>query len=105
MNTELSKIKKPYNFSDYIFTVQNQQVMVDRDLATFYQVDTKILNQVVKRNEARFPKQFRFQLTTDEKIEPVTNCDRFNSLKHSTANPYAFTEQGVAMLEKAEVSQ
>ena len=81
-----------------IFTVRGRQVMVDRDLAELYQVDTKVLNQAVKRNIERFPESFRFQLSNNEKDELVTNCDRFNALKHSTSNPYAFTEQGVAML-------
>src|SRR5690606_33794196 len=81
-----------------IFTIRGLQVMLDRDLAEMYQVETKVLNQAVKRNIERFPQQFRFQLTDNEKIELVTNCDRFESLKHSSVNPYAFTEQGVAML-------
>jgi nucleoid DNA-binding protein len=72
--------------------------MIDRDLANLYQVDTKVLNQAVKRNINRFPESFRFQLTKNEKIELVTNCDRLESLKHSSTNPYVFTEQGVAML-------
>ncbi|MEQ9187186.1 MAG: ORF6N domain-containing protein [Cryomorphaceae bacterium] len=81
-----------------IFTIRGNQVMIDRDLAEMYQVETKVLNQAVKRNIERFPELFRFQLTDDEKIELVTNCDRFESLKHSSNNPFAFTEQGVAML-------
>ncbi len=52
----------------------------------------------VKRNIERFPESFRFQLDETEKLELVTNCDRFEKLKHSSINPYAFTEQGVAML-------
>lgn len=72
--------------------------MLDRDLAEMYQVETKVLNQAVKRKIERFPQQFRFQLTEDEKMELVTNCDRLESLKHSSTNPFAFTEQGVAML-------
>ncbi|MCE7057231.1 ORF6N domain-containing protein [Algoriphagus sp. AGSA1] len=81
-----------------IFTIRGNQVMVDRDLSDLYQVDTKVLNQAVKRNSNRFPEPFRFQLTKEEKMEPVTNCDRLESLKHSSSNPYVFTEQGVAML-------
>lgn len=81
-----------------IFSVRGQQVMIDRDLAEMYQVQTKVLNQAVKRNSQRFPEKFRFQLTENEKDELVTNCDRFTNLKHSTALPYAFTEQGIAML-------
>lgn len=81
-----------------IFEFKSVQVMVDRDLAEMYQVETKVLNQAVKRNIERFPDYFRFQLTDTEKEELVTNCDRFENLKHSSSNPYAFTEQGVAML-------
>ena len=81
-----------------IFTVRGYQVMIDRDLAGMYQVKTKALNQAVKRNEERFPEAFKFQLSDIEKNELVTNCDRFESLKHANVNPYAFTEQGVAML-------
>lgn len=81
-----------------IFVFRDSQVMLDRDLAEMYQVETKVLNQAVKRNIERFPKQFRFQLTDNEKMELVTNCDRFESLIHSSTNPFAFTEQGVAML-------
>ncbi len=72
--------------------------MVDRDLAELYGVKTKRLNEQVKRNLKRFPEDFRFQLTNEEKKELVANCDRFNILKHSSVNPYVFTEQGVAML-------
>lgn len=81
-----------------IFTIRGLQVMLDRDLAELYQVETKVFNQAVKRNENRFPDDFRFQLSAIEKTELVTHCDRFNSLKHASVNPYAFTEQGVSML-------
>jgi len=81
-----------------IFTIRGLQVMIDRDLAEMYQVETKVLNQAVKRNSERFPIQFRFKLTENEKTELVTICDRFDSLKHSSSNPNVFTEQGVAML-------
>ena len=81
-----------------IFTIRGLQVMIDRDLAVMYQVETKVLKQAVKRNSERFPIQFRFQLTENEKTELVTICDRFDSLKHSSSNPNVFTEQGVAML-------
>ena len=82
----------------YIFMIRNKQVMVDRDLAYLYGVETKVLNQAVKRNVARFPEQFRFQLNQSENEQLVTDCDRFANLKHSTSLPYVFTEQGVAML-------
>jgi len=81
-----------------IFTFRGKQVMIDRDLAEMYQVETKVLNQAVKRNIVRFPETFRFQLSDNEKHELVTICDRFENLKHSSVNPYVFTEQGVSML-------
>ena len=81
-----------------IFLVRGQKVIIDRDLAKLYCVHTKVLNQAVKRNHKRFPDDFILQLTKIEKNGLVTICDRFKTLKHSTVNPYAFTEHGVAML-------
>jgi hypothetical protein len=81
-----------------IFTIRGKQVMIDRDLAVLYNIPTKALNQAVKRNLERFPKRFCFQLTEEEKIELVTNCDRLSKLKHSGFQINCFTEQGVAML-------
>ncbi len=86
------------NIKNMIFTYRGLQVMIDKDLAELYNVKTKVLNQTVKRNIERFPNDFRFQLLDSEKKELVTNCDRFTKLKHSSVNPYVFTEQGVAML-------
>ncbi|MEA1921283.1 MAG: ORF6N domain-containing protein [Pseudomonadota bacterium] len=81
-----------------IFSVRGLQVMIDRDLSELYGVENKRLNEQVKRNINRFPEKFRFQLTKSEKNKLVANCDRFETLKHSTSLPYAFTEQGVSML-------
>ena len=81
-----------------IFLIRGKQVMVDRDLAELYGVETKRITEAVKRNIERFPEEFRFQLTENEMAELVANCDRFRSLKHSTVASYVFTEQGVAML-------
>ena len=81
-----------------IFTIRNSQVMIDNDLAVLFKVSVKRMNEQVKRNINRFPKSFRFQLTNLEKKELVANCDRLEKLKYSTSNPYAFSEQGVAML-------
>jgi len=81
-----------------ILTIRNRQVMIDRDLAELYGTETKVLNQAVKRNIERFPEDFMFALDKSEKDELVTNCDRFETMKHSSVMPYAFTEQGVAML-------
>lgn len=82
-----------------ILLLRGKQTLLDRDLAKIYQVDTKVLNQAVKRNINRFPEEFRFQLTKEEfenwKSQFVTsNMDKMGLRKI----PYAFTEQGVAML-------
>ena len=81
-----------------IFTIRGVQVMLAPDLADLYQVETRVFNQAVKRNVKRFPANFRFQLTESELEEVVTICDNPNRLKFSPQRPYAFTEQGVAML-------
>ena len=81
-----------------IFVVRGQKVMIDRDIAELYEVETKYLNRQVRRNIERFPEEFMFRLSKDEKRELVTNCHRFESMKHSTSCPYVFTEHGVAML-------
>ena len=86
------------SIQDKIFTIRNIQVMIDRDLAEIYGVETKVFNQAVKRNIKRFPENFKFQLSESEKDELVTSCDQFKMLKHSTSLPYAFTEQGISML-------
>jgi len=81
-----------------IFLIRGQKVMVDRDLARLYGVETKYLNRQVKRNINRFPEEFMFQLTREEKNELVPICHRFYTMKHSTVLPHVFTEHGVAML-------
>lgn len=95
-----------------IFTIRGKEVMIDRDLAEIYQVETRVLNQAVKRNSDRFPETFRFQLTSDDienlKSQIVSSNSRSQivTLNQSGAPqggnikylPYAFTEQGVAML-------
>ncbi len=88
----------PENIEAFILTIRGKQVLLDRDLAMLYNVETKRLNEQVKRNIERFPSRFRFQLSKEELNELVANCDRFDTLKHSTSCPYVFTEQGVAML-------
>ena len=81
-----------------IFLIRSHRVMIDRNLAELYGVETKYLNRQVKRNIQRFPREFMFKLTKNEKDELVTICHRFKTMKHSSALPYAFTEHGVAML-------
>jgi hypothetical protein len=85
-------------YEQLIFQFRGMKVMVDADLAVLYGTSTKVLKQQVKRNISRFPADFMFELTLEEKNELVTNCDRLQGLKHSSVNPLVFTEQGVAML-------
>jgi hypothetical protein len=80
-----------------ILMLRSQKVMLDADLAELYGTTTKALNQAVKRNYARFPTDFVFTLTPEEKQEVVTNCDHLAKLKFSRTLPYAFTEHGVIM--------
>ncbi len=81
-----------------IILIRNQKVMIDRDLAELFGITTKQLNQQVKRNINRFPENFMFQLTHDEKEKVVTICDHLKKLKFSATLPYAFTEHGTIML-------
>ena len=96
-----------------IYEIRGERVMLDRDLAFLYEVETKVLNQAVKRNFKRFPLDFMFQLTKQEfesinfEIEVVEKSDSLRSQivtlktgrgQHAKYLPYAFTEQGVAML-------
>lgn len=89
---------KSLTIQQRIFTIRGQRVMIDRDLAELYGVETKYLNRQVKRNKQRFPKRYVFQISKKELDELVTNWHRFESLKHSSSRPYAFTEHGVSML-------
>lgn len=72
-----------------ILNLRGQKVMLDTDLATIYGVPTKRLNEQVKRNAARFPDDFVFQLDSEGKAEVVANCDHLSRLKFSKSLPYA----------------
>lgn len=87
----------PTPFADRILIVRGLRVMLDADLAELYGVTTKRFNEQVKRNLARFPVEFMFQLTAAEKKEVVANCDHLARLKFSPHAPYAFTEHGAIM--------
>ena len=94
-----------YKIEDKIYIIRGQQVMIDRDIAALYGVETKRLNEQVKRNLERFPEDFCFQLTWEE-AEHESSRSQFATLNESgnfrgkniKKLPYAFTEQGVAML-------
>lgn len=103
------------NISDYIYIIRGKKVMLDADLAMLYGVETRALIQAVKRNIDRFPEDFAFQLNKDEWnfLRCQIGTLNINSLrsqnvilktgsgKHRKYLPYAFTEQGVAMLSSA----
>jgi hypothetical protein len=80
-----------------IFVIRGQKVMLDADLAALYGVPTKRFNEQVKRNKERFPDDFMFRLTVEERSEVVANCDHLERLKFSATLPYAFTEHGAVM--------
>ncbi len=80
-----------------IFLIRGEKVVIDVDLAELFGVPTKRLNEQVKRNRDRFPEDFIFQLSADEKSEVVANCDHLSKLKFSKSLPYAFTEHGAIM--------
>jgi hypothetical protein len=97
-----------------IYEIRGERVMLDQDLAALYEVEVKVLNQAVKRNIQRFPKDFMFQLTKEEwenmRLQFASESNNMISLRsqivtlktgrgqHRKFMPYAFTEQGVAML-------
>jgi len=80
-----------------ILFIRGGKVVVDADLAEFFGVSTKRLNEQVRRNPGRFPKDFLFQLTSKEKEEVVANCDHLDKLKYSNVLPFVFTEHGAIM--------
>ena len=88
-----------------IYVIREKRVMLDSDLACLYEVESKRLNEAVKRNIKRFPVDFMFRLTKKEFAEVVANCDHLQNLKFRPTLPYVFTEQGVAMLAAVLNSQ
>ena len=94
-------VKKPVatvtQIESRILVIRGHKVMLDADLAELYGVETKRLNEQVRRNIERFPDDFMFQLTANEKAEVVANCDHLAKLKYSPSLPYAFTEHGAIM--------
>ncbi len=81
-----------------IIVLRDKKVMIDRDLAELYGVTTKRLNEQVKRNIKRFPDDFMFQITQEEKEEIILQFEHLNGLKFSPVLPYVFTEHGAVML-------
>ena len=73
-------MKRSKPIESLILTIRGHKVMIDADLAALYGVETRTLNQAVKRNANRFPKDFMFRLTAGEKSEVITNCDHLRNL-------------------------
>ncbi len=86
-----------------IYVIKRQKVMIDRDLAILYEVETRVLNQAVRRNINRFPADFMFSLTRKE-IMNLSQIVISSKIKHAP-NVFAFTEQGVAMLSSVLKSE
>lgn len=80
-----------------ILMIRGNRVIMDSDLAELYGVSTKALNQAVKRNSGRFPEDFVFRLTVDEKTKVVTICDHLRRMRFAASLPLAFTEHGAIM--------
>ena len=102
--TQMVEVEQPA-IEKLIYVIRDKQVMIDSNLAMLYHVETKRLNEAVKRNIAQFPEEFRFKLT--EKETESLRSQIATSMKSNGDNekkggrrylPYAFTEQGIAML-------
>ena len=92
------QITKFQTLESKLINYRNTIVIIDRDVAELFSVETKEVNKAVKNNPDKFPNGYILELTKNEKSELVKNFHRFNSLKHSTVSPKAFTEKGLYML-------
>jgi len=86
------------HIQDKLIEIRQQNVLIDRDVAQLYGVETKEINQAVKNNSDKFPEGYILVLTTKEKTELVKNFDHLQPLKYAKTNPKAFTEKGLYML-------
>ena len=97
--TEVPMTITSNNIRNKIYTIRGMQVMLDRDIAKLYAVETRVLNQAVRRNPERFPEAYCFQLSDEELKKWKSQIVMTNSEKMGLRrNPYAFSERGVAML-------
>lgn len=94
----MDEIIKIGDVQNLVIKLRGQDVLLDRDVATLYGVETKRVNEAVRNNPDKFPYGYLFELDKYEKKELVENFDRFKTLKHSTVAPTAFTERGLYML-------
>ena len=94
----MDEIIKTDDVQNLVIKLRGQDVLLDRDVATLYGVETKRVNEAVRNNPDKFPFGYLFEVDKYEKKELVENFDRFKALKHSTVAPTAFTERGLYML-------
>lgn len=87
-------VVKIEDIKDLIVHIEGEDVLIDRDVAIIYGVETKRINEAVKNNPQRFPDGYIVELSNENKKQPVENFDRFEKLKHSSVNPKGFTEKG-----------
>lgn len=95
-------MKRSKPIESRILTIRGHKVMIDADLAGVYGVETRTLNQAVKRNPDRFPKDLIFRFNALDKSEVITNCDHLSRLKFAKSLPFAFTEHGAILKRLAD---
>jgi ORF6N domain len=104
--SEIQVAVLPERITQKIYLIRGQKIMLDDDLAQLYEVETRVINQAVKRNLNRFPEDFMFQLSPEEsenlRSQFVTSSSGYGGRRYV---PYAFTEQGVAMLSSVLKSE
>jgi ORF6N domain-containing protein len=101
----MSELVQVVNIERRIYTIRSVQVMLDRDLAELYEVETRALKQAVKRNPARFPSDFMFELTENEVDSLVSQSVIPSKKQLGGAKPFVFTEQGVSSLSAVLTSK
>jgi 2,3-bisphosphoglycerate-independent phosphoglycerate mutase len=94
---ETGLIVSPDQIQSRLFMIRGERVIIDRDLGDLYGVETGRLNQQVRRNENRFPADFVFKLTKEEKKQVLAAAEHLQPLKYSSALPLAYTERGALM--------
>ena len=92
------KILETEVIESLILEINGQKLLLDKDVAMIYGVETKRINEAVKNNPDRFPQDYIIEIDDSSKKELVENFDRFKTLKHSSVKPKAFTEKGLYML-------
>jgi len=94
----MKSLLKLEDVENKIIIIRDTPVLLDSDVAELYGIETKDVNRAVKNNPEKFPEGYIFEINSNEKNELVKNFHQFEQLKHSSANPKAFTEKGLYML-------